>query len=253
MAILPIKSKNGKTYWVEQGDSLYIERLRHGQYQSTNWAFAQSLITNWTRAIDIGSNNACNAIHYSERFEYVECFEPTLLAQELWYNTIRDNGVDNCQLHTQALGEYKAVSEIVLHPKNGGHNHIINKNREYKNGTQTVEIEPLDSFAFQQVGFIKIDVEGFEFSVLKGSIDTVMRNRPVLQLEIVERQCRAFGYTDVELVDWIRDQFDYEVVSKVRGRLQGKFTRIKGEMDLFFQPREQYQTTAFDTLFEEIG
>lgn len=79
MNIEPIHSKDGHTYWVEQGDTLYAQRLKAGQYQKTNWVFAQTLIDDWRRAIDVGSNNACNAIHYAERFQTVECFEPTPL------------------------------------------------------------------------------------------------------------------------------------------------------------------------------
>ena len=87
-SIEAVHSKNGKTYWVESGDTLYIQRLRAGQYQKTNWQFAQTLLENTRTAIDIGSNNAVNAIHYSEVFDWVECFEPTLLAQQLWQNPI---------------------------------------------------------------------------------------------------------------------------------------------------------------------
>lgn len=50
-------------------------------------------------------------------------------------------------------------------------------------GTVTVPVATLDSFAIENVGLIKIDVEGFEEEVLKGGIETINRCRPVLYIE----------------------------------------------------------------------
>ncbi|HYT19624.1 MAG TPA: FkbM family methyltransferase [Candidatus Polarisedimenticolia bacterium] len=43
---------------------------------------------------------------------------------------------------------------------------------------------PLDQYKFQPVGFIKIDVEGHEPSVLAGAKQTIERERPTLLIEI---------------------------------------------------------------------
>jgi FkbM family methyltransferase len=258
--ILPVHSKDGHTYWVEEGDTMYIERLRHGQYQKTNWKFAQTLIDNWSRAIDVGTNNACNAIHYAKKFAQVECFEPTPLAQQLWTNTIRDNAVSNAILYKNAVGEMNKSVEMLEHPRNGGHNHIRATTRDTIKNVYTVQVETLDSYCFQDVGFIKIDVEGYEKFVLEGAQQTIQRCRPTLQLEIVANQCRKFGYWGEDMIEWIRS-LDYTVVSKNRGNLYGKFSshqtelryegvKYRGEMDLWFQPNERVRQTQTEKLFE---
>ena len=277
--IEPIHSKDGHTYWVEEGDTLYAQRLKAGQYQRTNWEFAQTLVDTWTRCIDIGTNNACNAIHYAKRFGQVECFEPTPLAQQLWTNTIRDNAVENCTLYPVGLGERQFQTTIVQHDKNGGHNHLLNADRPRWTGKKwternarprkrtcvPVQVETLDSYNFQDVGFIKIDVEGYEKFVLEGAEQTIQRCRPTIQLEIVANQCRKFGYWGEDMISWIRS-WGYSVVSKRRGLLTGEFksyrTRLlymgeyyKGEMDLWFQPNERIRPIHnaqihFDELFE---
>ena len=255
MNIEAVRSKNGKTYWIESGDTLYHARLQAGQYQKTNWQFAQSLLPQTRTAIDIGSNNAVNAVHYAELFEWVECFEPTHLAQQLWHNTIQDNSVENVTLHTQALGEYAGQTEILIHPLNGGHNHLAHwdknpradRTRSHKQ-TQTVDVQRLDDYEFERVDFIKIDVEGYEWFVLKGAQQTLAKERPLLQLEIVASQCRKFDYAAEEMIEWLRQQ-DYRVCSKRDGWLTGNFksqgrnllhnnTVRKGDMDLFFVPLE---------------
>ena len=245
MNIEPILSKDGKTYWIERGDTLYAERLRHGQYQKTNWVFAQTLLDQTRRAIDVGSNNAVNAIHYSEVFDWVECFEPTQLAQQLWQNTIRDNGVENATLHTEALGEHTATTEILLHPNNGGHNHLAHYDKNPRarperssKQTQSVAVATLDSKKFANVDFLKIDVEGYEFYVLQGGRRTIEQDRPVCQLEMVESQCRKFGYEPNDILAWFRT-LDYRCVSKRRGWIDQGWSKGRADMDLFFVPRER--------------
>lgn len=50
-----------------------------------------------------------------------------------------------------------------------------------------VELRTLDSYGFDDVTFIKIDVEGHEEAVLAGAVNTLERSRPVVLVEIEER------------------------------------------------------------------
>jgi FkbM family methyltransferase len=45
----------------------------------------------------------------------------------------------------------------------------------------------LDDYDFDAVGFIKIDVEGHELSVLRGASNTIERHRPLMLIEIEDR------------------------------------------------------------------
>ena len=243
MQIEAIKSKDSHTYWIESGDTMYEGRLIHGQYQSTNWDFAQTLVSSWRRCIDIGSNNAVNAIHYAKRFQTVECFEPTPLAQKLWTRTIIDNGVKNCILHTEALGETPRTTDIIIHPRTGGHNHIqhFDKNPRARGTTKrtvTVDVRTLDSYNFDEVDFVKIDVEGYELFVLQGGLQTILHNRPILQLEIVDKQCRKFDYSRTDIAN-LFDTLNYKCCSEKNGWIDLRNHKEgRGEMDLFFVPQE---------------
>ena len=46
-----------------------------------------------------------------------------------------------------------------------------------------IEIRTLDSYNFQDVDVIKIDVEGFEVPLLDGAKETILSNRPWIQIE----------------------------------------------------------------------
>jgi len=59
---------------------------------------------------------------------------------------------------------------------------------------QELPVAMLDDFGLRDVGIIKIDVEGHELAVLRGSLKTLERERPSLVIEIVERMNgRAFA------------------------------------------------------------
>jgi FkbM family methyltransferase len=63
----------------------------------------------------------------------------------------------------------------------------------------------LDSFLFENISFIKIDVEGFEVNVLKGALNTIVNNKPNLWVEITPPYLRRAGSSLTELLDLMRD------------------------------------------------
>jgi FkbM family methyltransferase len=50
-----------------------------------------------------------------------------------------------------------------------------------------VPVKRLDDLQLNDVGLIKIDVEGHELAVLRGAVDTLARNRPAIVVEAEER------------------------------------------------------------------
>ena len=52
-------------------------------------------------------------------------------------------------------------------------------------GGDRAELRSLDSFGFERVSLLKIDVEHYENEVLAGAVDTIRRNRPVILIEIM--------------------------------------------------------------------
>jgi FkbM family methyltransferase len=82
-------------------------------------------------------------------------------------------------------------------------------------GTIEVQVRRLDDLQLDDVGFVKIDVEGHELAVLLGAADTLKRNRPTLYVEAEERHhphavaaitefLAGLGYTGYFDVDGIR-------------------------------------------------
>ena len=152
--------------------------------------------------------------------------------------------------HNVGLGDAPGSLEMEDHPNNAGHNCILTDDRKTKTKytVHTVQVNTLDSYKFEDVDVIKVDCEGYELPILKGAIQTITNCRPVVQLEIVEAQCKKFGYTPDDVWDFFINKVGNYGVFDFKGkRLPDNWLRIKGVMDRFFVPLELASTFQEDT------
>lgn len=77
--------------------------------------------------------------------------------------------------------------------------------------TQEIQLSTLDEFVTsldtQSVDFIKIDVEGFEYNVLRGGAKTISREKPIIFVEIADKIPKK-NYTNVDYsktLKWLLD------------------------------------------------
>lgn len=90
-------------------------------------------------------------------------------------------------------------------------NDSLNKNMKVIK--QKIHIKKLDEIAaIQQIDVIKIDVEGFEFEVLKGGKNKIRQNKPVIILEYsYDHMEKLKPGTSKELYDFIVHELNYEI------------------------------------------
>ena len=163
-----------------------------------------------------------------------------------------------------ATNRNEGTIDILDHTDHGGHNHVVLDSENYtlrpSQNLVPVPARTIDSYNFEDVDCIKIDVEGSELLVMQGAKDTIDRCRPSVQVEIVPKQCKLFGYDPQDLYDFFADR-DYVCVSAVRkpmnkeqrdlhwGKNIGmKHLQIKKYMDRLFVPREVHDATDYGTM-----
>ena len=163
-----------------------------------------------------------------------------------------------------ATNRNEGTIDILDHTDHGGHNHVVLDSENVKlrpsQNLVSVPARTIDSYNFKDVDAIKIDVEGSELLVIEGAIDTIDRCRPSVQVEIVPKQCNAFGYDPQALYDFFARR-DYVCVSAIRtpankeqrglffGRNIGmQHQQIKKYMDRLFVPREVHEVTDYRTI-----
>jgi FkbM family methyltransferase len=148
------------------------------------------------------------------------------------------------------------------HPEHGGHNFAVYDEKQIKKAQHVVQVSArtIDSYNFEDVDVIKIDVEGSELFVMQGARDTITRCRPAVQVEIVPKQCGAYGYDPQALYDFFAD-LDYVCVCAVRNpmnpeqrglswgaNLGMKHRQIKKYMDRLFVPREVHERIDYGSM-----
>ena len=138
-------------------------------------------------AIDIGANKGVYSHLLARVCQSVEAFEPNPKIYRILTRTLPRNVV----AHQVALSDSIGTAELIVPLRNGGYsNQTASLNPRKRNegaGVVRVAQRTLDSYGFSNVGFIKIDVEGFEPAVLAGARETILRERPVMQIELEEQ------------------------------------------------------------------
>jgi FkbM family methyltransferase len=150
--------------------------------------FLKDLVGNGKTTIDIGANNGIYSYALSKLCERVEAFEPQPWCSEIISAYSQSSGN---KIHVHNVGLSDSEGSLTLHvPLIRGRLHTGLASFKEVEGAckcETVPIYKLDDYNFKDVSLIKIDVEGYESQVIKGSKETILREKPVLLVEIEQR------------------------------------------------------------------
>lgn len=125
--------------------------------------------------ITAGANQGLYARLYAKHFHRVYAFEPDPL--NFFCLTFNTQSL-NVLKFQMALGETsKMVSIQPMSKKNSGEHKIVDTD------IGAIPCVPLDSFNFQTVDLIQLDVEGYESNVLTGAEHTISKFKPVIIVE----------------------------------------------------------------------
>jgi FkbM family methyltransferase len=136
-------------------------------------------------AIDAGANIGIYTSVLAERFDAVWSFEPnpTLVPR------LRALRIANAAVFPMALGNETARSTLTVPVVNGrtisGLGHIGSSSTQANHFD--IVVVPLDALDPPPVSLMKVDVEGFEESMLAGAKSVLERDHPDVLIEIEER------------------------------------------------------------------
>lgn len=128
-------------------------------------------------AIDIGANVGLWSRDLVTRFQRVIAFEPVDIFRECLERNVPVK--TNFEVETCALGERSGQIDMIITQDNMGHTHVDPDSF----GRGATPIRTLDSFAYLDIDYVKIDCEGFEYRVLQGAEETIRRCRCMVVVE----------------------------------------------------------------------
>lgn len=170
-------------------------------------SFLPLLVGQGDRVIDIGGNRGVYAYRLWRLGAKVEVFEPNptcLAVLQSWAT-----GKSSVHLYSVALSSCSGSANLHIPVDEAGVEHDASASIEQSGFVQArdqlVSLATLDSYRFENVSLIKIDVEGHEYSVIEGAGVAINASRPALLIEIEQRhngrpisevfqKVLAFGY-----------------------------------------------------------
>lgn len=140
-------------------------------------------------ALDIGAHIGLTALALADSFARVHAFEPVREN----YDCLVENAMLSDRIRTYNVGlfdsEMFGTFRLPEGESNSGCWHLYSTTGD---GTKT-QLRTLDSYEFDHVDFIKIDVEGAEGFVLEGAHDTIKRCQPRISIEVNGLGSRYYG------------------------------------------------------------
>lgn len=144
----------------------------------------------WT-CLDVGANVGTHTLFLSRIAKHVHAFEPWLPVRRKMLHAVEANGIVNVTVHPVGLADQNArLPFLIPTGRNLGTGEFVNRCRSSLPSAELEVVrgdEYLRTHNVGPVGFIKIDVEGFETQVLKGLQHTIWTHRPIILMELSER------------------------------------------------------------------
>ncbi len=254
----------------------------NGPYQTRNLQMLRHCKPYANTIIDVGANIGTNTIEYATWAKTVESFEPmrnnfylckknVALARKTklkgtYYNRKKQKHEHNpdkpdgwwkmgdnfaplditskINFYNVALGEKASLVKMAQKTSEYSRGDAVLSNGSWKKyPTSKIKMLTLDSYKFNLVDIIKIDVEGYELQVLKGARKTIRKHKPVIQCELRESHTKRFGYNSMDLVNFVMKLGDYILCDFNGIQLHEKdLNKNNSVMDVFFVPKKIYQT-----------
>lgn len=222
--------KNGNIYHIRNGEvKFYLPdlHLSHGEFIQNriflerNYfeMFHLSCLKDYIKKnaviLDVGANIGNHTIFFAKECsaKKIYAFEPTEKTFQILEENIKINQLTNIVVAMNiALGAKDTNVDMIVDAKDAG------SNRVEENACGGIAMNALDNLIIDDyIDFIKMDVEGYEYEVLKGAEQTIAKYKPDIFVEIfdvnydkVHQLLSCFGYECIE-----RMEHDYLYVVKI--------------------------------------
>lgn len=179
------KSKNFKKLFdfnlsYFHNDTISTEISINGYFEREQLEILDTLIKKKQIFIDIGANIGNHTLYFRNKFKKIYCFEP----HPKIFKVLKLNTEDYKNIRVFPLGISNSKNRLYFKPKKSNNISGTNFKKEIKNKGRIVHFKKLDKIInSKSISFVKIDVEGNEFDVLKSMNKNLLKNNMVIQLE----------------------------------------------------------------------
>ena len=189
--------------YVDAHDTLQI--TSSGKFEETETKTILSFVKADTVMLDIGANMGFYSIRVGQKAVNgkVIAFEPDPGNFAILQKNVALNKLTNVTAYNAALSDKKETMRLYKHPFNVGDYRLYNDG----DFTEYVDVPTLrlDDTVHERVDLIKIDVQGFEYFVLKGGRELLANYKPIVVSEFWPRGLYKSGASPTDYLTMMRE------------------------------------------------
>tara|TARA_B100001094_G_C18089379_1_gene749571 strand:- start:228 stop:1121 length:894 start_codon:yes stop_codon:yes gene_type:complete len=222
-------------YWEQLETSSFIHHLQPG-----------SLV------IDVGANFGHYALVASKfvgKTGKILAFEPSAEGFQLLQSNISLLTFQNVIAVQAGLSDENCAMNLCIDRCNPGGHSYTKKNVREVGGKQTTPVYSLDKYLSNNqipppVDLIKIDVQGFEAKVIRGAVQTIQRDHPVIFCEVTPEATKNSGDDFLELFDFFKkEKYTIQYIDIKKKQLED--ASYKKASYILSQPDHEYADLIF--------
>ncbi len=170
---------------------------KYGEFSVFEVEAFRAVIRPEMTVIDAGANIGAHTLELSMMADFVVAFEPQRVAFQTLCANMALNNRTNVRAFNAALGATNGTItvQVLDQTKPANFGGVV---LEDATDGEAVELMTLDRFEFNNLGFVKADLEGMEFAMLQGAEKTIAKHRPILYVE-------TNGLRSAETRQWLLD------------------------------------------------
>jgi len=203
---------NARTYILPQSNMSYY--ITNGLFEKDLIEWAKQFCSKDKNMLDIGAHSGTYSISLADDCKHIYAFEPQKMTYYSLCGSIALSNITNVTCINYGLGSDEQTGTKILNIVSlDGGGSTLHQNANQILATEEIQIRTLDSFYYDNIGFIKMDVEENELFVLQGAQDTLQRsNYPTILFES--------NNTNTELFQYLKN-LNYDII-----QISGNYTNM---------------------------
>jgi len=196
----------------------WLDRSRRGEHEPSLDRFMELVLNKGDTYIDVGAQVGLTVVMGAKHVGIdgrVIAIEPDEFNHSVLLNVLKLNKLNNVSVFNIAAGEEDGEALFHSETLSG-----LNQVSEEIDGVQRKTVITVDTIIKQQkvydLRFIKIDVDGPDFSVILGAADSIKKYKPAIALEC-SRYWSRFGYEFIDAWEHL-SQLGYFIMLGDRNR-----------------------------------
>ena len=184
---------------------------KHGLFEKNLIEWSKQLCSKDKNILDIGAHTGTYSLCLAPYAKHVYSFEPQKMTYYALCGSVALSNATNVTCHPVGLGSESQVGikDLYIRSQDGGGSsvHLLG---DPVLASEKIEIRTLDSYKYDSIGFIKMDVEDNELFVLQGAAETIRRcGHPKILFES--------NHENKALFDYITNSLGYRSIVQIGG------------------------------------